>query len=216
MQQMRTILYLHGMGGGGDSRIPRLLREHFEGEPLTVVCRTYSFDPEVAAVDIAALYGQLNPDLIIGESLGSIHALRLTGVPHLLVSPALGGPANLVRMAPLMRFRLGRAWASHKWKVKKPGDRQDIIWDYRILRKYKAHWEAAKEAASSSGDYYFAFFGRRDHYRRSGVVSIRRWGRLFGEDSFAVYDGTHFMEEEYVEGLLVPKIRALLGLQTPQ
>ncbi len=215
MSENKTILYLHGMGGGGDSRIPRLLREYFEGEPVTVVCRTYSFDPEVAVPEVAALFTELRPNLVIGESLGSIHALRLTGVPHLFVSPALGSPENLVRMAPLMHFRAGRAWASRKWQVK-PGDRQEIIWESGILRKYREHGRAAFEAASSSGDYYYAFFGRRDHYRRSGVVSIRKWRRLFGAESFAVYDGTHFMEEEYVRALLVPKIREVIGLQSPQ
>ena len=47
---MKTILYIHGMGGGGDSRIPRLLRERFEGTDLRCIVRTYDFDPETGAV----------------------------------------------------------------------------------------------------------------------------------------------------------------------
>jgi hypothetical protein len=43
------------------------------------------------------------------------------------------------------------------------------------------------------------------------VVSIRRWKKLFG-DTFTLYDGTHFMEEEYIYSLLIPKIRQVLGL----
>ena len=52
---------------------------------------------------------------------------------------------------------------------------------------------------------FFAFFGSRDHYRRSGVVSIRTWRKYFG-DTYRIYDGTHFMEEEFVLGMLIPAI----------
>ena len=55
-----------------------------------------------------------------------------------------------------------------------------------------------------------AFLGRRDHYRRSGVVSIRQWRRLFGPDSYTLYDGTHYMEEEHLSALLVPAIFSIL------
>ena len=34
--------------------------------------------------------------------------------------------------------------------------------------------------------------------------------KYFGEGSWTVYDGSHFMEEEYIRSLLVPKILSLL------
>ena len=34
---------------------------------------------------------------------------------------------------------------------------------------------------------------------------------MFG-DTFQLYEGTHFMEEEYVESLLIPKIRQVLSV----
>ena len=80
-----------------------------------------------------------------------------------------------------------------------------------MLRKYKAHGEAALAAIEPDG-YYYAFFGKQDHYMRSGVVQIGLWERYFGK-SYTLYDGTHFMEQEYIESLLVPKIRELLPLE---
>ena len=47
---------------------------------------------------------------------------------------------------------------------------------------------------------------------RSGVVQIGLWEKYFGQ-SYTVYEGTHFMEEEYIESLLVPKIHEVLSLQ---
>jgi hypothetical protein len=49
----------------------------------------------------------------------------------------------------------------------------------------------------------------RDHYRRSGVVSLRSWKHYFGVNSFQTYDGTHFMEEEFVRTILADKVREL-------
>ena len=54
MADDRIILYIHGMGGGGDSRIPSILKDCLAdalpaGFPckVQVVVRTYDFDPEI-------------------------------------------------------------------------------------------------------------------------------------------------------------------------
>ena len=62
-KDMKTILYIHGMGGGSDSRIPSILAEAL---PYKVVCRTYSFDPEEAAEQIFSLR-RARLDLVSGE-----------------------------------------------------------------------------------------------------------------------------------------------------
>ena len=210
---MRTILYIHGMGGGGDSRIPRLLREYFDPEDIRCIVRTYDFDPETGHAQIMDWVREVQPDLVIGESLGAIQAMRIGGVPHIYVSPSLGAPAYLYRLAWICRLPGGPALLHRIWPVKE-GDRQPLKFEYGVLRKYKAHWEAARRVASEGG-YNHAFFGTRDHYRRSGIVRISRWRKLFG-DTCTVYQGTHFMEEEHVYALLVPKIREVLEREAGQ
>jgi len=155
---------------------------------------------------------ELRPALVIGESLGCIHAIRLREIPHILVSPALGAPACLYRFAPLM-FIPGIPWLCGRIWRPREGDRQPLRFRYRILRNYKAHWAdaLANTAAAGSTDPFFAFFGTRDHYRRTGIVRISAWRKYFG-DSFQIYDGTHFMEEEYVYSMLAPKILSTLHL----
>ena len=199
------------MGGGADSRIPGLLKGYFAPEELRVVIRTYSFDPEIGRAQIASWVETCHPDLVVGESLGAIQALRVRGVPRLFVSPSLGAPEKLCRAAWLTLLP-GGGWLLHKRYRVKEGDRQPLRFRWKILRKYSAHAQEAF-AAAREGGYNFAFFGKYDHYMRSGVVSIERWKALFGEDSYALYEGSHFMEEEYVEQLLVPKIREILDLK---
>ena len=218
MKRIYTILYIHGLGGGADSRIPSILREHFlsgfGGSPIEVVCRTYSFDPEYARGQIDSWVSELQPDLLIGESLGSLHALRYNDLPCLLVSPALNAPLYFELMAWLCLIPgVGRIFD----RIYRPreGDRQRLHFTFPLLRKYIPHRVKALSSDRSSGPRsvpVHAFFGTRDHYRRSGVVSLGSWKRRFG-DTFSVYEGTHFMEEEYIYSLLIPKVCDVLGIK---
>ena len=202
----KVILYIHGMGGGGDSRIPSILREHIGG----VVVRTYSFDPQAAWEQIASWVEELHPCLIVGESLGSLNAIRIKGVPHILVSPSLNAPLYLgwlsfMALIPGVTALLDRIYRPRE------GDRQKLHFTYEVLKKYKNHRSRAlrNSTVNGSSDFFFAFFGENDHYRRSGIVNIGTYRRYFG-DSYATYSGTHFMEEEYILSMLIPKIMEIL------
>ncbi|MBQ9174593.1 MAG: hypothetical protein IJ161_12760 [Bacteroidales bacterium] len=215
------ILYIHGMGGGGDSRIPSILNEHMAEEmekagirdtSIPVTVRTYSFDPEEGAAMIKTWAEELSPDLIIGESLGAIQAIRLSGYPHLLVSPSLGAPKYLGGLSFLAFIPGMTPLLDHIYKPKE-GDRQRLHFTFGTLRKYLHHRKMALQNCPRNGgkDSFYAFFGEKDHYRRSGVVSIRAYRKYFG-DTYTVYNGTHFMEEEFLLSLLVQKIFETLGL----
>ncbi|MBQ7518666.1 MAG: hypothetical protein IJR34_04505 [Bacteroidales bacterium] len=234
---MKTIVYVHGLGGGGDSRIPGILAERYAArteapESVRIVCRTYDFDPDRAAAMLEALVQEVQPDLIIGESLGAAQALRIPylipcrtsdgsvqawkAVPHLFVSPSLGAPLWMGKLAFLALIPGIRPLFNHIYKPR-PGDRQVADFKYATLKKYRAHNRIALETAQkgledAAAQPYFAFFGTKDHYRKSGVVSIGRWEKCFGKDSYALYEGTHFMEEEYIDSMLIPRIDALLHL----
>lgn len=210
MKEVKTILYVHGMGGGAESRIPSILKDIL-GPEYSIVIRTYDFDPEVASEQLASWAAEVSPDLVIGESMGAIHAVALRGYPHLFVSPSLNAPvffralASLAWIPGVTRFF---DWYYHP----KPGDRQAL----HFARKTLLKWPGIRKKAllntplNGSEDYFYAFFGTRDKFRLSGVVLIRTWRKYFGEGSWTVYDGSHFMEEEYIRSLLVPKILSLL------
>lgn len=192
------------MGGGADSRIPSILSECLPPS-LRVVVRTYDFDPEVASGQISSWIEELRPAVLAGESLGANHALEMRrryGLPAVLVSPALNAPAVFRIWAPLTLVPGVGALLGMIYKSR-PGDRQELRFRFRTLRK----WRPVNYYPSNA--YLFAFFGTHDHYRRSGVVSLRAWRRRFGEGTYAVYDGSHFMEEQYVRTLLADRLRGL-------
>lgn len=214
-RRKHTILYIHGMGGGADSRIPGILHDHFssssaDADIVQVVCRTYSFDPDVAHRQIVSWVEECAPSLIVGESLGSLHALRVYGVPVILISPALNTPFYFNILSYLTWIPgVSRLLAS----IYKPreGDRQVMTFTRSVLNNYRSHGRTALEFYNHSDSPVHAFFGVRDHYRRTGVVSVRKWKKVFGQ-TYSIYDGTHFMEEEYIYSLLIPEICGILSL----
>lgn len=205
---MANILYIHGMGGGGDSRIPSILDSALSVEgSMKVIVRTYDFDPEIAANQISGWVDETDPVLIIGESLGSIHALRIRNIPHLLISPSLNAPLFFGWLSWLTLLP-GVTWIMERIYRPREGDRQPLHFTFGTMKKYFSHRKLALDNSTLNGspDRFFAFFGTRDHYRRTGIVSIRTWKKYFGE-TYSVYDGTHFTEEEYIYSLVIPKIR---------
>lgn len=205
---MHNVLYIHGMGGGGDSRIPSILADALRPEGVNVVVRTYDFDPEKGTMQIAEWIQELKPELVIGESLGALQAMRVRGVSHIYVSPALNSALYFESLAWLSLIPGVTRFFDNYYRPK-DGDRQPLHFTFKTLRKYRRHRKEALAASAADGGKYLnlAFFGTRDHYRRSGVVSVRAWRRLFGKDSYVIYDGTHFMEEEFIRSMLVPAVR---------
>jgi len=196
------------MGGGADSRIPSILSECLPPS-LSVIVRTYDFDPEKASAQISSWIEELRPAVLAGESLGANHALAMHaryGLPCVLVSPALNAPAVLSVLAPLTLIP-GAGLLLDLIYRPRPGDRQTLRFRYPVLRKWKLmrkpYCPRPEDAA------LFAFFGTRDHYRRSGIVSLRSWRGTFGEGTYALYDGSHFMEETYVRTLLADRLKGL-------
>lgn len=210
-ERKHVILYVHGMGGGGDSRIPSILKDILP-EGFEVVIRTYDFDPLVARGQIRSWAEESRPDLVIGESMGATHAIALKGYPHILVSPSLNAPRYFKIMAALVRIPCVRSFFNDHYHPRE-GDRQPLDFERKKLLRWKPVVEEAKDNTPRRGsrDFFHAYFGRRDKFRRSGVVLVRTWRKWFGEETWTVYDGSHFMEEEYIRDLLVPKILEVTG-----
>ncbi len=211
---MRNVLYLHGMGGGGDSRIPSILGDALSGSDVRVIVRTYDFDPENARGQILSWVEELRPVIVIGESLGAIHAIRIKGIPHVLISPALNAPFYLGRLFAFLVLLPGMTKLLDKIYKPREGDRQALHFRYEILRKYVKHGKEAMKntPASGSKDYFHAFIGTKDHYRKTGVVSIRKWKKCFGE-SLTIYEGSHFTEEEHIYALVLPFLYNMLEIK---
>ena len=215
-----NILYLHGIGGGATSRMPVRLQQvlsnmHFtrDGEPckLNVVCKTYDFDPQVATNQIAELVETYQPVLVMSESMGAIHALGIQGVPHIWLSPALNYDRGAQFFLPLVSLANLFGFTYTKQRGVK---RQEIRGDHELVAKFKPMIQSYKETILNNPqrDPSYAFFGSKDEYMPTGIVSIKEYQRLFG-DSYEVYDGGHCLNVRQIRPKILPKIVEMLGLE---
>ncbi|MFA6591930.1 MAG: hypothetical protein WCR48_00365 [Bacteroidales bacterium] len=214
-----NILYIHGMGGGGDSRIPSILNEQINAKTaqeadahINVIIRTYDFNPEIAEKQIALWVQETSPSLIVGESLGSILAMALSGFPHILVSPSLNAPLYFDKLAFLAGVPGVTALADWYFRPKE-GDRQQLHFTYSLMKKWGPYREKAlaNSPARGGADSFFAFFGTRDNYRKTGIVRVTTYRKYFG-DRYQIFKGSHYMPDDCVVNMLIPKILETLGL----
>lgn len=84
---MRTILYLHGLGSGGNSPTSRLIQKCFP--EYTVVAPQIPINPTEALEYIRKLANELQPYFIMGTSLGAFYTAQISGFPKFLVNPVL-------------------------------------------------------------------------------------------------------------------------------
>ena len=215
-----NILYLHGMGGGRTSRMPRELKKQLsnmnftkDGKPckLDVVCKTYDFDPEVATNQIAGWVETYHPVLVMAESMGAIHALGIQGIPHIYLSPALNYDHGVQMAQPLVALS---SLFGHTITKQRRRGRQVIVGDPGLLAKFKPMIQSYKEAILSSPhrDLSYAYFGTRDPYKLGGIVSIEEYRRLYG-DSYEEFDGGHCLDVRHIPDKILPKIVEMLGLE---
>ena len=215
-----NILFLHGMGGGQTTWMPKKLNQVLskmnftkDGEPCTlhVICETYDFDPEVATQQIGQWVETYQPVMVISESMGAIHALGIQGIPHIYLSPALNYDRGVKIAMPLVAICEKMGIHYHKQRGR---NNQLIHGDTKLLAKFQPMIESYKEAIRRNPhpDTTYAYFGKKDEFRRAGIVSIKEYERLFGS-SYETYEGGHVLDVSNAERVLVPKIVEMLGLE---
>lgn len=212
---MKTILFVHGVGGSEDGYEMNYLREFLDPYDVRIIVKGYTFDPEIAKSQILPWVEEFKPDLIIGESLGACYAMLLGGAPHLFISPAINAPGAFYRHRKLSRIDFLRKFYETILDPGKPGRRQKIDCSPATLSHFKNLRKEALEAfrKQSPDEHPYAFFGWKDILFYLGFVSPITWRRLFGKGSFSINNCGHVMNREQVRRFLVPKVLDILNLR---
>jgi len=95
---MKTIIYIHGLsssGASGTAKNIQLLLPEFK-----VVAPDLPIDPNEALSLLLKICKELQPDLVIGTSMGGMFAQKLRGYKKILVNPAF-------HVSEFMRKNLG-------------------------------------------------------------------------------------------------------------
>lgn len=90
----KNILYLHGIGSTGNGNTVKMLREAFP--EACVAAPELPTQPMEAFDFIKLCIREIDPDLIIGTSLGGFYAMMISGIPKILINPAMYAADDIV------------------------------------------------------------------------------------------------------------------------
>ena len=124
---MKKILFLHGFFASGQCVPAVALREAFEGR-IEVLTPDLPIHPQMALEEIRNICDREHPDLLVGNSCGSLYAQMLApivGIPALLGNPHF-------RMTAFLKERIG----SHEYKAPRKDGNQQFIIDKSLIQEF--------------------------------------------------------------------------------
>ena len=95
---MKTIVFLHGFGSSGSTMTADYLRMKLP--EIEVISPDIPLDPKLALRELNKLCHDVNPDVIIGTSMGAMYAQQMHGFRKILVNPAF-------HVSQIMRQNMG-------------------------------------------------------------------------------------------------------------
>lgn len=196
---MKTILYLHGFGSAGSSGTATMLRNIMYGRDVRVLAPDIPVSPLAGADFIRRTVAELQPDLIVGTSMGAMYAEQQRGVPRILVNPAWGISKRLMLTGLGNRkFFNKRADGATSFKV----DRQMLDEFRQVEQNAFVGLDDADRAR------VWGLFGKNDPVVHSQPDYLKHYGR----EHFIVFDGEHQLNDKVLKGTVLPIVLQVLGL----
>ena len=124
---MKKILFLHGFFASGQCVPAVALREAFEGR-VEVLTPDLPIHPQMALEEIRNICDREHPDLLVGNSCGSLYAQMLApivGIPALLGNPHF-------QMTAFLKERIG----SHEYKAPRKDGNQQFVIDESLIQEF--------------------------------------------------------------------------------
>ena len=189
---MKTIVFLHGFGSSGATKTADYLREKLTD--TVVISPDIPLEPKVALRELNKLCHDVNPDVIIGTSMGAMYAQQMHGFRKILVNPAF-------HVSQIMRQNLG---INKFTNPRKDGETEFNItgWlcdDYEIMEKYQFLGITAYDKAHT-----YAFFGTEDTLVNGYEEYLKYYGNA------TQYPGGHSLLQKWVKAYVLPCVQKLL------
>ena len=131
---MKKILFLHGFFASGQCVPAVALREAFEGR-VEVLTPDLPIHPQMALEEIRNICDREHPDLLVGNSCGSLYAQMLApivGIPALLGNPHF-------QMTAFLKERIG----SHEYKAPRKDGNQQFVIDESLIQEFAEYGDCS-------------------------------------------------------------------------
>lgn len=196
---MRSVLYIHGFASAGSSGTATHLRNMLYEHGVEVISPDVPVMPTEALSLLKQMVAELQPELIIGTSMGGLYTELMYGTPRIMVNPSFHMARHLTFQGMGRReFLNKRQDGAREFKV----DR-DMIAQFREVEKTSFSGVNAEEKTLVWG-----FFGKNDKF----VNCQPEFKKAYGTDHFRIFDGEHRLNDVVLKRDIFPLIKQILKL----
>lgn len=196
---MRRVLYIHGFASAGSSGTATHLRNMLYEHGVEVISPDVPVMPTEALSLLKQMVAELQPELIIGTSMGGLYTEQMYGTPRIMVNPSFHMARHLTFQGMGRReFLNKRQDGAREFKV----DR-DMIAQFREVEKTSFSGVNAEEKTLVWG-----FFGKNDKF----VNCQPEFKKAYGTDHFRIFDGEHRLNDVVLKRDIFPLVKHILKL----
>ena len=196
---MRRVLYIHGFASAGSSGTATHLRNMLYEHGVEVISPDVPVMPTEALSLLKQMVAELQPELIIGTSMGGLYTEQMYGTPRIMVNPSFHMARHLTFQGMGRReFLNKRQDGAREFKV----DR-DMIAQFREVEKTTFSGVNAEEKTLVWG-----FFGKNDKF----VNCQPEFKKAYGTDHFRIFDGEHRLNDVVLKRDIFPLVKHILKL----
>lgn len=196
---MRRVLYIHGFASAGSSGTATHLRNMLYEHGVEVISPDVPVMPTEALNLLKQMVAELQPELIIGTSMGGLYTEQMYGTPRIMVNPSFHMARHLTFQGMGRReFLNKRQDGAREFKV----DR-DMIAQFREVEKTTFSGVNAEEKTLVWG-----FFCKNDKF----VNCQPEFKKAYGTDHFRIFDGEHRLNDVVLKRDIFPLVKQILKL----
>ena len=183
---MKKIIFLHGFGSSGSTMTADYLRMKLPG--IGVISPDIPLDPKLALRELNKLCHDVNPDVIIGTSMGAMYAQQMHGFRKILVNPAFHVSLIMRQNLGINKFTNPRKDSETEFNIT-----EWLCDDYEIMEKYQFYGITAYDKAHT-----YAFFGTEDTLVNGYEEYLKYYGNA------TQYPGGHSLLQKWVKAYVLP------------
>lgn len=189
---MQKILYVHGLSSSGNSRTAKVLQNllpHFH-----IVSPDLPINAQKALELLIEICRTINPDLIIGTSMGGMFTQQLRGYKKILVNPSFHVSEVLKQNIGIQKFLNKRTDGAENYEIT-----VEICSEYTDMEKKQFENITELERGIT-----WAMFGKYD----SLVNCLDEYKSYYS--NYIIFEGEHRLSQANIENTLLPLIRKIL------
>ena len=195
----RKLLYIHGFASAGSSGTAIHLRNMLYEYGIEVVSPDVPVMPLEALAFLKEQVGLLNPQLIVGTSMGGMYTEQMYGTPRIMVNPSF-------HMARHLTFQgMGR----HVFFNKRADGAKDFKVDKEMIAQFREVEKGTFSGVSEEEKaIVWGLFGKSDTF----VNCQPDFKKAYGTEHFRLFDGEHRLNDTVLHRDIFPLIKQILNL----